>query len=151
MTARGASLRLGRGDSGAGSADSALAGETGAEVQDDAARHSFGIIQKPVTGRQLGVALDGGGARPEEVVEVDDAMRPLRLGQGVEHERSVADRFVFDRPPQKEWQEWIIHVLVMLQATSMDAALFEDGMQQEIGGIREWSKQTRDGRSGASK
>jgi CheY-like chemotaxis protein len=35
-----------------------LTGEIGAEVQDDAARHGFGIIHKPVTSRQLGVAVD---------------------------------------------------------------------------------------------
>jgi hypothetical protein len=35
-----------------------LTGETGSAVQDDAARHGFGIIRKPVASRQLGVALD---------------------------------------------------------------------------------------------
>jgi CheY-like chemotaxis protein/anti-sigma regulatory factor (Ser/Thr protein kinase) len=35
-----------------------LTGETGAEVQSDAAEHNLGIIHKPVTPRQLGVALD---------------------------------------------------------------------------------------------
>lgn len=35
-----------------------LTGETGAEVQNDAAEHNLGIIHKPVTPRQLGLALD---------------------------------------------------------------------------------------------
>ena len=35
-----------------------LTGETGAEVQKDAAKHTLGIIHKPVTPRQLGEALD---------------------------------------------------------------------------------------------
>jgi signal transduction histidine kinase/CheY-like chemotaxis protein len=35
-----------------------LTGETGAMVQSDAAEHDLGIIHKPVTPRQLGVALD---------------------------------------------------------------------------------------------
>jgi signal transduction histidine kinase/CheY-like chemotaxis protein len=35
-----------------------LTGEIGAEVQDYAARHSFGIIHKPVTPYQLGIVLD---------------------------------------------------------------------------------------------
>ena len=44
----------------------------------------------------------------------------------------------------KGWRNYLC-LMRLSQATSMDAALFEDGMQQEIGGIREWSKSTRDG------
>ena len=44
----------------------------------------------------------------------------------------------------KGWRNYLC-LMRLGQATSMDTALFEDGMQQEIAGIREWSKQTRDG------
>lgn len=44
----------------------------------------------------------------------------------------------------KGWRNYLC-LMRLEQATAMDAALFEDGMQQEIAGIRAWSKQTRDG------
>ena len=44
----------------------------------------------------------------------------------------------------KGWRNYLCRMR-LAQATAMDSALFEDGMQSEIATIREWAGQTRDG------